>query len=77
MNILFLLNNNFMQESILKLPIFLISLIFEKIFCLSNLISNCNGKLIFVEHEQIAFFVVKLYPVKSQSSSHIDILLFL
>ena len=49
-----------MQESILKLPILLISLKFEKILFLSILISDIKGKITFVGHEHLTFFVVTL-----------------
>ena len=57
MNILFLLKNEFIQESILKLPILLISLKLENNFFLSILISDIKGKFIFVKHEHFTFFV--------------------
>jgi hypothetical protein len=53
------------------------SLKFENNFSLSTLISDINGNLILVKQEQTAFLVVELYPVKSQSSSHIVLLFFL
>ena len=47
-----------MQESILKLPILLISLKLENNFFLSILISDIKGKVTFVGHEHLTFFVV-------------------
>ena len=72
MNILFLLNNNFMQESILKLPIFLISLKFAKSLLFSSISLDLVGKDSFVKHEHIAFLMIGLYSIKSQSSSQTD-----
>ena len=77
MRILFLLKNNFIHFNILKLPIFLISLKLEKSFSLSNLISDIKGKLNFIKHEHVTFFVISLYPAKSQPSPHISKFFFL
>ena len=77
LNILFLLNNNLMHFNILKFPIFLISLKFEKSLFLSNFISVIAGKFIFILHEHITFFTLLLYLVKSQFSSHTDRLFIL
>ena len=46
-----------MQESISKLPIFLISLKFENNLFLSTLTLDIIGSSIFVSHEHITFFV--------------------
>ena len=66
-----------MQESISKLPIFLISLKFEKSLFLSIVISEIGIKFSFTGQEHFTFFVKELYSVKSQPSSHIVKLLFL